>query len=98
MAPQISTQRMASASPQIRRGLGVQGIVLLVGLAAFLGFVVWAFFKAWALAGPTRMTVHGWIAMGLAAVFVLALGGGLMWLAFYSERRGYDGRVDVDED
>jgi hypothetical protein len=79
-------------------GLGVAGVLMLAFAAALLGFVVWAFFRLWALAGPVRMSLHGYIAMGLAAVFTIALGGGLMWLAFYSERRGYDDRVGPDPD
>ena len=98
MAPQMRTEQMAPAAEPRRSGLGLQGVALLVGLAAFLAFVVWTFFKAWALAGPTQMTMHGWIAMGLAALFVLALGGGLMWLAFYSERQGCDRGLEFDED
>jgi hypothetical protein len=65
-------------------------MLLLAGLLAFLGFAIWGFTKAWSLAGDTHMSIHGWIAMGLAAGLTLALGGGLMWLAFYSARRGYD--------
>jgi ABC-type transport system involved in cytochrome c biogenesis permease subunit len=42
------------------------------------------------MAGNSKMSIHGWIAMTLAAVLTLGLGGGLMWLAFYSSRRGYD--------
>ncbi len=62
-------------------------------LAAFLAFAVWAFFKLWGMAGETKMSIHGYIAMGLAGVLTLVVGGGLMWLAFYSSRKGYD---DID--
>ena len=65
-------------------------LVLVLVLAAFLAFAVWAFFRMWGLAGGAHISVHGYIAMGLAAVFTLLLGGGLMWLAFYSSRKGYD--------
>lgn len=46
------------------------------------------------------MSLHGWIALGLSAVGVLAIGGGLMWLVFFSARRGYDERAhhrDLDD-
>jgi TRAP-type C4-dicarboxylate transport system permease small subunit len=77
-------------------GLGL--VVLVLALAAFLGFAIWAAVKLWALAGDTRMSVHGWIAMGLAGGLTLIIGGGLMWLAFYSARKGYDERAgDMDE-
>jgi hypothetical protein len=65
-------------------------MLLVVILAVLLGFAVWGFTEAWKLGGDTHMGVNGWIAMGLAAVLTLALGGGLMWLAFYSSRHGYD--------
>jgi hypothetical protein len=98
MAPQNPTHRLTEAPKPPRRGLGPAGIALLVGLAAFLGFVVWAFFRLWAMAGPTHMSIHGWIAMGLAAVFTVGLGGGLMWLAFYSDRKGYDRPMEWEEE
>ncbi len=52
------------------------------------------------LAGTTAVTeigVHGYIALGLGALFTLLIGGGLMALVFYSHRHGYDDRVGKDE-
>lgn len=69
---------------------------LLLILSALLGLAIWGFQAAWRLGGDTPLGLHGWIAMGLAAVFVLALGGGLMWLAFYSSRHGYDDDQGTD--
>jgi hypothetical protein len=74
------------------------GLVVLVAcLGGLLAMVIWGFITAWNLAGNTQMSIHGWIAMGLAAVLTLALGGGLMWLAFYSSRRGYDDEQGRDQ-
>jgi hypothetical protein len=42
------------------------------------------------------MSVHGWIALGLGTFLSLAVGGGLMALVFYSARKGYDDRIEVD--
>jgi hypothetical protein len=70
-------------------------IVLTVVLVAMLAFSVWGFFAAWRLSGPVPMSVHGYVALGLAAGVTLVLGGGLMWLAFYSSRKGFD---DIDRD
>lgn len=68
------------------------GIVLTgIAVALALGFVIWAFFAVWGLS-TTKMSIHGWIAMGIAFVGVGALTGGLMWLSFYSARKGYDDR------
>ena len=64
--------------------------LLLAALMAMLGFSVWGFLVAWKAAGNSPMTVHGYVAMGLGVVLSLALGGGLMALAFFSSRRGYD--------
>ena len=67
------------------------GVILLVtSLGSLLAFTIWGFIQAWRLGGDTRMSVHGWIAMFLAAGLTLGLGGGLMWLAFYSSNHGYD--------
>lgn len=51
-----------------------------------------------ALAGwdSSSMSIHGWIALGLGTFLSLALGGGLMALTFYSSRKGFDDRIDVD--
>ncbi len=72
----------------LRLGLGFW---LLTGvLVAMLAFAVWGFGLAWKMAGNAPMGVHGYVAMGLGVVLSLLLGGGLMALAFYSSRRGYD--------
>ena len=62
-------------------------IVVLTGLVLFAGWGAWA---SWRLAGTAPMSVHGYVAMGVAGIGVGALTGGLIWLAFYSARRGYD--------
>ena len=41
-----------------------------------------------------KISLHGWIAMGIGTLFSLLLGCGLMWLSFYSARQGYDDRAD----
>jgi protein-S-isoprenylcysteine O-methyltransferase Ste14 len=41
-----------------------------------------------------RISVHGWIAMGIGTFFSLGIGCGLMWLSFYSSRNGFDDRAD----
>ena len=68
-----------------------KGMILLITVfGGFLAFAVWAFLKLWAMSGDSKMSIHGYIAMGLAAVLTIVVGGGLMWLAFYSSRKGYD--------
>lgn len=70
--------------------LPIHLILLVTALGGLLAFAVWGLATVWRLTGDTHVSVHGYIAMGIAAVFTLLLGGGLMWLAFYSARRGYD--------
>jgi hypothetical protein len=75
------------------KGRPSAGLVLLYALMG--GLVLWAgwgFVASWRLAGPVRMSIHGYIAMAIAAVFTVLLAGGLIWLAFYSARKGYDDR------
>ena len=63
--------------------------VALIVLAAVIGFAVWAF----SLSGVTGpRSVHGWVALILGLAGVAGLTGGLMWLAFYSSRKGFDDR------
>ena len=40
--------------------------------------------------GGTPMSTMGWVAMIVGVVATLALGGGLMFLVFYSNRHGRD--------
>jgi hypothetical protein len=76
------------------------GYVLLIALlAGALAYVIWALKASWGLAAGSHMSANGWIALALAFVVTGALGGGLMWLAFYSARKGYDDNVGHgDED
>jgi hypothetical protein len=82
----------------MKRSHLVWATVVVAGLAVVAGFLAWAEKAAWALGGSTRMSIHGWIALGLAFVITGLLGGGLMFLAFYSARKGYDDDVGKDED
>jgi hypothetical protein len=44
----------------------------------------------------SAMSIHGWIALTLGTLLSLAVGGGLMALVFYSARKGYDDRVEIE--
>lgn len=67
----------------------------LTGVAAALGMVTVLAALAWAAKvvlaqGGIQLGLHGWLALTIALVGTTALGGGLMWLAFYSARAGWD--------
>ena len=70
-------------------------VALVLTFVAMLGFAVWGLIAAWKLSGDTPISLNGYIALGLAGGVTLLLGGGLMWLAFYSARKGFD---DIDRD
>jgi hypothetical protein len=74
------------------------GVILLVAVLGFLLLLSgYGVFMAFKIGGWEHMTVHGYVALGLAVVFTALLGSGLMGLAFYSDRHGYDadqGRED----
>jgi len=64
--------------------------LLTLALMGLLAFAVWGFTVAWRMSGNAPISVHGYVALGLGVVLSLVLGFGLMGLAFYSSRRGYD--------
>jgi cation transporter-like permease len=77
-----------------RRTPGKSGQRLTVGLALFGVLVVFGFF-GWALYASGGLAWTGGskaiaIALVAGALGVGALTGVLMWLAFYSDRKGYD--------
>ena len=72
-------------------------IALLAALAAI------AALGGWTLYASSRLG-YGWEGLGQVLVFVVAglvavggLAGGLMWLAFYSARHGYDEPYDINK-
>jgi hypothetical protein len=70
-------------------------LALTLAFVAILAFAVWGLVAAWKLSGDVAISMNGYIALGLAGGVTLLLGGGLMWLAFYSARKGFD---DIDRD
>jgi hypothetical protein len=89
--------------PQPRRKTSGLGLLLSVaGGLVLLGLCVRGAIATWRSAEQvnpaSHMTIHGWAAMIIAFVMVAVVGGGLMWLAFYSARKGYDDRVGGGED
>lgn len=71
-----------------RLSLGM--VLLVVSLGGMVALAAWGAWASWRLAGEAPMSLHGWIAMGIAGGGVALMTGGLTWLAFYSARKGYD--------
>ena len=65
-------------------------LTIIVTLAALLGLAVYGALDAWRALEDTAISVHGWIALGAGVLVTFALGAGLMFLVFYSNRKGYD--------
>ncbi|MBI1251263.1 MAG: hypothetical protein GC189_07315 [Alphaproteobacteria bacterium] len=65
-------------------------------LAPLLAAAAWGLWRSFDGLGM-GMSLHGWIALGLGATLSIALGGGLMALAFISHRRGFDERAHWDD-
>ena len=63
-------------------------VAAVIALAAVIGWD-WSVF---ATIG-TSMPVSGWVALVLGVGFTILVGGGLMFLVFYSSRHGYDDAV-----
>lgn len=75
-----------SQDKHLSRSGWIAVIVLTVFLAAALIYAV----NAWVSLGAVAMSGAGWVFLILGVVVTLGVGGGLMWLVFYSSRHDYD--------
>ncbi len=75
-------------------------MLTVVGLAVVAAFMAWVASRSGAMGGSwTGGSPHIVAAMVIGVVGAGALTGGLMWLAFFSARHGYDDRVaEWDDD
>jgi hypothetical protein len=64
----------------------------MVVLGVFLLVAAYYSFNLWSNTGETGLGMHGWTALTIGTIVTFAVGAGLMWLVFYSSRRGYDDR------
>ncbi|EWY37944.1 hypothetical protein N825_16200 [Skermanella stibiiresistens SB22] len=70
-------------------------VLVIVVLVALLGAALVFGVTGWSLDGAdVDISFHGMVALVLGGLGTLALGGGLMFLVFYSNRRGYDDAVE----
>ena len=56
---------------------------LLAAATAFAWYI-------WVQLGDVAITREGYVAMAVGVAVALFLGAGLMWLVYFSHRRGYD--------
>jgi len=71
-----------------RPSLGViLGSAFLLALAAL---AVWGLVATWNFAGDVKISFPGYIAMALGCGGTILMAGCLIWLAYYSARKGYD--------
>jgi hypothetical protein len=84
----MAAQGEVDAKGVKRPSMGVVlGSAFLLALAAF---AVWGLIASWTFPGDVKISVHGYIAMALGCGGTALLAGGLVWLAYYSARKGYD--------
>ena len=69
--------------------IGPAGWIAFAAMGVFLGGSVWFLFYGWTLT-DAEISTQGYIALSLGIVFSMLVGGGLMALVFYSNRKGYD--------
>ena len=71
--------------------LGGGTIIILVAMLGLLVLAGVFLYVGWgAPEGGSQMSTGGYIAMALGTVVTMALGAGLMFLMFYSNRHGRD--------
>lgn len=69
-------------------------IAAIAGIIAVLVGIVLAILPAWRFTADLGIAEAGIIPVILMVVGCLVVGGGLMFLVFFSARRGYDDRAD----
>jgi hypothetical protein len=78
-----------SVHEQKSKRLGAGGWLIIIALGVILGASIWFMFYGWNLTNA-QIDTNGYIALTLGVVLSMALGGGLMALVFWSNRKGYD--------
>jgi prolipoprotein diacylglyceryltransferase len=71
--------------------------LLILALGGLLVAAFYVSYKMWtSISGADAgMNGNGVAALVIGGIGTLVLGGGLMWLVFYSSRRGYDDAADL---
>ena len=81
-------------------------LLVVLGIVLLLGMIAAAIVPMWTMTSGMELSGAGTAAMVFMILGCFAVGGGLMFLIFFSARRGYDddahlgairGRTDRDE-
>ena len=64
-------------------------LALLVVFGVLIAVALWGAVRSFSTFGGD-LGLHGWLALIGGSVLTIALTAGLMWLVFYSARKGYD--------
>lgn len=75
----------------------VHYILIILGLSVVFGFMGWALWSIGGLRGVTGGSTTITLIVAGGAIGTAALAGGLMWLAFWSSKRGYDETVEFEK-
>jgi len=73
-------------------------ISMIVGLSVLAAGLCVLGMRLWEASGGTVISIHGYLALGLGALFTFLLTSGLMALVFYSNRRGFDDEVGATDE
>tara|TARA_B100000676_G_scaffold302105_1_gene350391 strand:+ start:75689 stop:75949 length:261 start_codon:yes stop_codon:yes gene_type:complete len=68
----------------------MRALFVIVFLIALLGGAGYAAYETWIGISDVEISTHGKIALAIGVTVTFALGAGLMFLVFYSSRKGYD--------
>jgi hypothetical protein len=65
-------------------------IAVIVGAVILIGAIAAAIIPMWTMSAGVGMSRGGYASVVLMVIFCFAVGGGLMFLIFFSSRHGYD--------
>jgi hypothetical protein len=68
-------------------------VIVLTGMLLAAAGVAW---WSWHQLEGVEISTNGMIALFLGITMTISLGVGLMWLVYYSNKRGYDDHVGMD--
>ena len=72
-------------------------ILLIIFLIILMAGSMYVAYEIWISISDVEISLHGKIAMAFGITFTFLLGTGLMFLVFYSSRKGYDRENNLTE-